>query len=94
MTEFESVNFFKDREIQDDPYAYFDWVRQQSPVWQEPRYGVFMITGHPEAMVVYGDPATFPPDDTPSGTYSSCNAVSGPFVKFSAQVEDTTTSAT
>src|SRR5262245_64236348 len=87
MTEFDQVNFFTDRAIQDAPYPYFDWVRDQSPVWQEPRYGVFMITGHPEAMAVYGDPATFPPDDSPSGIYSSCNAVSGPFVKFSAPVE-------
>jgi hypothetical protein len=37
MTDFENVNFFTDRAIQDDPYPYFDWVRQQSPVWQEPR---------------------------------------------------------
>lgn len=87
MTEFESVNFFTDRAVQDDPYPYFDWVREQSPVWREPAYGVFMITGHPEAMAVYGDPATFPADDAAWGTYSSCNAVSGPFVKFSAPVE-------
>jgi len=87
MGEFAAVNFFTDRSIQDDPYPYFDWVREQGPVWQESRYGVFMVTGHPEAMAVYGDPATFPPHDLPSGTYSSCNAVSGPFVKFSIPVE-------
>ena len=61
MTDFADVNFFTDRAVQDDPYPYFDWVREQGPVWQEPRYGVFMVTGHPEAMEVYGDPATFPP---------------------------------
>jgi cytochrome P450 len=82
-TTFADVNFFRDRSVQDDPYEYFDWVRQQGPVWQEPRHGVFMITGHPEAMAVYGDPAGFPPHDAASGTYSSCNAVSGPFVPFS-----------
>ncbi len=87
MTDFGTVNFFTDRAVQDDPYPYFDWVREQGPVWQEPRYGVFMVTGHPEAMEVYGDPATFPPHEAPSGTYSSCNAVSGPFVKFSVPVE-------
>jgi cytochrome P450 len=87
MTEFAKSTFFTDRAVQDDPYPYFDWVREQGPVWQEPRYGVFMITGHPEAMEVYGDPATFPPNDPPSGTFSSCNAVSGPFVKFSAPVD-------
>jgi cytochrome P450 len=84
---FETVNFFSDRSIQDDPYEYFDWVREQGPVWQEPRYGVFMITGHAEAMAVYGDPATFQPHEGPSGTFSSCNAVSGPFVKFSEPFE-------
>lgn len=87
MTDYSTVNFFTDRAVQDDPYPYFDWVRAQAPVWQEPRYGVFMVTGHPEAMTVYGDPATFPPDDAASGTYSSCNAVSGPFVRFSLPVE-------
>jgi len=46
MSEFEHTNFFTDRVIQDDPYPYFDWVRAQSPVWREPNYGVFMITGH------------------------------------------------
>jgi cytochrome P450 len=87
VQDFHNINFFTDRSIQDDPYPYFDWVREQSPVWQEPRYGVFMVTGHEEAMTVYGDPATFPPHDAPSGSFSSCNAVSGPFVKFSVPVE-------
>jgi cytochrome P450 family 150 subfamily A5 len=83
MSEFENVNFFTDRSVQDDPYPYFDWVRDQSPVWREPKYGMFIVTGHQEAMTVYGDPATFPPDATPSGTFSSCNVVCGNFVKFS-----------
>jgi cytochrome P450 family 150 subfamily A5 len=87
MSEFENANFFTDRSIQDDPYPYFDWVRAQSPVWREPHYGVFMITGHAEAMAVYGDPAVFPPDDPPGGTYSSCNVVAGAFVKFSQPLE-------
>ena len=67
MSEFDGVNFFTDRAVQDDPYPYFDWVREQGPVWQEPRYGVFMVTGHPEAMEVYGDPATFPAHDAAVG---------------------------
>ena len=87
MSDFRTARFFKDRAIQDDPYPYFDWVREQSPVWQEPRYGVFLITGHPEAMAVYTDPATFPPDGPPSGTWSSCNVVSGPFAPLSLPLE-------
>ena len=87
MSDFEQVNFFKDRAIQDDPYPYFDWVREQGRVWQEPHYGVFMVTGHEEAKDVYREPATFPPHEEASGTYSSCNAVSGPFVKFSVPAD-------
>jgi cytochrome P450 len=87
MSEFETANFFADRSIQDDPYPYFDWVRAQSPVWREPNYGLYIITGHPEAMAIYGDPASFPANDPPSGTFSSCNVVSGKFVKFSSPFE-------
>ena len=87
MSEFEKTNFFTDRAVQDDPYPYFDWMRAQGPVWREPHYGVFVITGHQEAMAVYGDPAVFPPNDLPSGTYSSCNVVAGAFVKFSQPLE-------
>jgi cytochrome P450 len=72
VTDVESTNFFRDRSVQDDPYAYFDAVRERSKVWQEPHYGVFMVTGHEEALAVYNDAANF----------SSCNAVSGPFKKF------------
>ncbi|HEX3899402.1 MAG TPA: cytochrome P450 [Mycobacteriales bacterium] len=86
-TDFAQVNFFSDKEIQADPYPYFDWVRSQHPVWQEPRYGVYMVTGHAEAKEIYRDPATFPEQDDASGTFSSCNAVSGPFVKFSQALE-------
>ena len=52
MGEFETVNFFKDRAIHDDPYGYYDWLRGQSPVWREPHYGVFMVTGFEEAIAV------------------------------------------
>src|SRR3546814_21124818 len=72
VTDLHTANFFRDRAVQADPYPYFDAVRSQAPVWQEPHYGVFMVTGHDEALAVYNDSAQF----------SSCNAVSGPFVKF------------
>lgn len=73
MTDLATANFFRDKELQADPYGYFAAVREQSPVWREPNYGVFMVTGHEEATSVYNDSAQF----------SSCNAVSGPFMKFS-----------
>ena len=72
MTDLETANFFRDPSVQNDPYPYFDAVRAKGPVWQEPHYGVFMVTGHDEALAVYNGSATF----------SSCNVVSGPFMPF------------
>jgi cytochrome P450 len=68
----DTTNFFKDTDVQADPYAYFDALRRRHPVWQEPHYGVFMVTGHDEATSVYNDAEHF----------SSCNVISGPFVRF------------
>lgn len=87
MTDFSQVDFFTDRAVQDDPYPYFDWVRDQSPVWRDPKHGCFFITGHAEAREVYKDPASFPEHGAASGTWSSCNAVSGPFQPFSEAPE-------
>jgi cytochrome P450 len=72
VTDLTTANFFRDRAVQDDPYPYFDAVRTRGRVWQEPHYGVFMVTGHDEALEVYNGSATF----------SSCNVVSGPFMPF------------
>ncbi len=77
MTDLEAINFFRDRAVQDDPYPYYDALRSRSPVWQEPHYGVFMVTGYEEALAVYNDAVHF----------SSCNAVSGPFKKFSVPLQ-------
>ena len=72
MSELLEANLFRDRAVQDDPYPYFDAVRAESPVWREPHFGVFLVTGHDEALAVYNDSARF----------SSCNVVSGPFMPF------------
>ena len=77
MIDVEGINFFRDRSVQDDPYPYYDALRERSPVWQEPHFGVFMVTGYEEALAVYNNAATF----------SSCNTVSGPFKKFSVPLE-------
>ncbi len=71
-----TINFFSDRVVQDDPYPYFDALRSLSPVWQEPRHGVYLVTGYEEALSVYNDALHF----------SSCNTVAGPFKKFSVPV--------
>jgi cytochrome P450 len=73
----EERNFFSDRAVQDDPYPYYATLRELSPIWREPHYGVFMVTGYEEARAIYGDTANF----------SSCNVVSGPFKKFPVALE-------
>src|SRR4029079_16013783 len=75
--DFDDVNFFRNRKLSVDPYPYFDHLREQCPVLHESHQGVSMVTGYDEAVRVYRDHATF----------SSCNGVSGPFVKFSVPVE-------
>ena len=75
--DYASVNFFSDRAVQDDPYPYYDWLREQGPVWQEPRYGIYMVSGYEEALGVYRNPEDF----------SSCNTVAGPFTKWPVPLE-------
>jgi cytochrome P450 family 150 subfamily A5 len=72
MSELVDANYFRDREVQDDPSAYFARLRAISPVHREPHYGVFMVTGYEEAREVYNDWKRF----------SSCNVVCGPFEPF------------
>jgi cytochrome P450 len=66
---FDETDFFTDQSLTADPYPYFDFLRTQCPVLREPHHGVVAVTGYDEAAAVYRDPATF----------SSCNAVAGPF---------------
>jgi cytochrome P450 len=68
-TDFESLDFFTDPSLVENPYPYYDDLRQRSPVLRERHHGVVMVTGYDEAAAVYRDPETF----------SSCNSVSGPF---------------
>ena len=79
MTEidFEEIDFFRARPLYQDPYPYYEYLRQHGPAWREPHHGVVMVTGHEEAMAVYNDPATF----------SSCNTVAGPFTSFPVPLE-------
>ena len=71
----EDINFFKDPSIHLDPYPYFDALREKGPIWQEPYFGVYMVTGYDEALTVYNDATNF----------SSCNTVAGPFTTSSVE---------
>jgi cytochrome P450 len=77
LTDFSTVNFFKDPAVIDNPYPYYEWLRERGPVWQEPKYGVYMVTGFDEALGVYKD----------TDNFSSCNTVAGPFTKWPVPLE-------
>jgi cytochrome P450 len=74
--DYEGVDFFRGDELIADPYPFFDHLREQCPVQREPHHGVVMVTGYEEAVSVYADSATF----------SSCNAVTGPFPGFPVEL--------
>jgi cytochrome P450 len=72
VTDFDTIDFFRDPALVDDPYPYFDWLRTDCPVRREQHHDVVMVTGYDEAVAVYNDTARF----------SSCNSVTGPFPGF------------
>ncbi len=67
--EFEKHDYFRSDRFVTDPYSYFDYLREQSPVVREPHQGIYMVTGFDEALQVYNDPESF----------SSCMSTTGPF---------------
>jgi cytochrome P450 len=77
-TNFESCDFFVEESLYQDPYPYFEYLREQKgPVWIDSRYDLAVVTGHEEEVAVLRDTATF----------SSCNAPTGPFPGLPVKVE-------
>jgi cytochrome P450 family 150 subfamily A5 len=73
----DSMDFFRDEGIVEDPYPYLASLRTECPVQREPHHGVVMVTGYDEAIAVFGDAETF----------SSCVSVTGPFPGFPVPLE-------
>jgi cytochrome P450 len=74
---FDAVDFFRAGRLYQDPYPYYEYLRQHGPVWREPHHGVVMVTGYEEAIEVYQDTERF----------SNCNAVAGPFARWPVALE-------
>jgi len=70
-------DFFFDESLVDDPYPYFEALREQGPVVALPHLGVVAVTGYEEISDVY----------RATDTYSSCNSVVGPFATFPVPLE-------
>src|SRR5215475_2176669 len=71
-----SVDFFRDGRLTDDPYRFYEALRNKCPVSREDHYGVTMVTGWQEAVDVYND----------ADTFSSCISVTGPFPGFPVEL--------
>ncbi len=72
MSDLDGVDFFRDDRFIPDPYPYYEFLRAKCPVTREAHHDVVMVTGYEEAIEAFHDSATF----------SSCNAVTGPFPGF------------
>ncbi len=70
--EFEAHDFFRSDRFIADPYAYFDYLRAQSPVYREPHQGVVMVTGYNEALEIYNDPERFSSIMSTTGPFAGC----------------------
>jgi cytochrome P450 len=77
VDDFAAVDFFRDGGLLEDPYPYYDALREGCPVRREPHHGVVMVTGYDEAVEVFHDPVAF----------SSCISVTGPFPGFPVPLE-------
>src|ERR1700742_5264360 len=72
------MNFFRgSEELIEDPYTYFEAMRNKCPVAHEDHHDVTMVTGWQEAVDIYNDAETF----------SSCISVTGPFPGFPVPLE-------
>ncbi|BBY43910.1 cytochrome P450 [Mycolicibacterium celeriflavum] len=69
MTDLASVDYFSDEAVAQDPYEYYEYLRAQGPVFQEPHHGVVAVTGYAEVMAAFKDVESF----------SAVNAIGGPF---------------
>jgi cytochrome P450 len=77
VSDWEHIDFFSDESLLEDPYPYFDQLRECSPVLPLRQLKVVAVTGFDEASEVYLD----------GDTFSSCNSVIGPFLQFPVPLE-------
>lgn len=69
MTDLGSLDYFSNTELAQDPFEYFDHLRNQNPVFREPHHGVVAVTGHQEVIEAFKN----------TDALSAVNAIGGPF---------------
>jgi cytochrome P450 len=75
--DWQTIDYFSDQSLVEDPYPYFEQLRAQCPVLPLPHLGVVAVTGYEEIAEVYRE----------SDVFSSCNSVIGPFATFPVPLE-------
>jgi cytochrome P450 len=80
MSDFETIDYFTDLSLIDDPYPFFRHLRKQGEIVELPTYGVLAVIGHPEGFDVLRRH-----DD-----FSSITTASGPIppIPFEPEGED------
>jgi cytochrome P450 len=77
VTDWQTIDYFNDESLVEDPYPYYDELRSECPVLALPHLGVVAVTGYDEISETYHD----------TDSFSSCNSVVGPFVQFPVPLE-------
>jgi cytochrome P450 len=77
VSDWQTIDFFTDQSLVEDPYPYFDELRAAGPVLPLPHLGVVAVSGYDEACAVYRD----------TDSFSSCNSVIGPYATFPVPLE-------
>jgi cytochrome P450 len=67
MGKFETVDFFTDTSLVDDPVPYYDYLHTQGPVIPLPQRGCVAVVGFDECVQVFRDTATFSSVVSPTG---------------------------
>lgn len=82
MTDFATVDFFTDQALIENPYPYFEYLREQGPIARLPHRNVLAVTGYKEAIEILNNPQVF----------SSSNAATGPIpdLPFEPEGDDIT----
>ena len=82
MTDLATIDYFSDADVSQNPYPYWDRLRELGPVTREPFHDVVAVTGYAEVMEAFKDHEHF----------SAVNAIGGPFppLPFTPRGDDIT----
>jgi cytochrome P450 len=67
--DFANVNLYTEDSLVEDPYPYFEWIREQGNVWRAPFEGVVAVVGYDEIWEIDRDPSHFSSVTAPVGPF-------------------------